>query len=310
MANIGYLQVSRICNQNCRFCSNPENDRLIACDEALRVIDDFVERGYEGVILTGGEPTLYPHLPAVIAHAAKVSLTPRLVTNGQKLSDKAYYTTLRDAGLTHIHLSIQSLDRELQGRLSGKEDSLDHILLALEHSAELGVNVDINTTINAENAGVLDRTVRGLIERFPWLHHFVWNNLDPTTDRIAENRDVLAQLWDFEVSLKRAVTFLESTGRSFRVERVPLCFMPGFEFASTETRKIVKEEERIVHFLDDKGMVQQRLWQHGKAAVCAHCRLDSICAGLFEMDRYYEGRALHAVFADPDAIRARILEEP
>jgi len=65
-----------------------------------------------------------------------------------------------------------------------------------------------------------------------------------------------------------------------------------------------------VHFLDDKGMVQQRLWRHGKRAVCAACRLDPICAGLFEMDTHYDGRPLHAVFDDPDVIRARVLQDP
>jgi MoaA/NifB/PqqE/SkfB family radical SAM enzyme len=310
MANLGYLQVSRVCNQNCRFCSNPENDRMIELPEARRLVDDFVARGYDGVILTGGEPTLYPCLADVVRHAAEQKLTPRIVTNGQKTSDLAYLRSLVEAGLTHLHLSVQTLDRELQGQLTRKPDSLDHILATLKHAEALGVNVDINTTINHFNAGHLDRTVRGLVKHFPWLHHFVWNNLDPTTNRLAENPDVLAQLWEFEVSLARAVQFLERTGRTYRVERVPLCFMPGFEFASTETRKIVKEEERIVHFLDDKGMVQQTLWRHGKAPCCAHCTLDGLCAGLFEMDRHYDSRPLHAVFVDPEAVRRRVLEAP
>lgn len=310
MANLGYLQVSRVCNQNCRFCSNPENERMIELDEARRLVDDFVTRGYAGVILTGGEPTLYPQLPDVVRYAAERGLPSRIVTNGQKTSNPDYFRELVDAGLNHVHLSIQSLDRELQGRLTQKPDSLDHILASLKHAQDLGVTVDVNTTINHYNAGHLDRTVKGLVKHFPWLHHFVWNNLDPTTNRIAENPDVIAQLWEFEVSLARAVQFLERTGRSYRVERVPLCFMPGFEFASTETRKIVKEEERIVHFLDDKGMVQQRLWRHGKAPACAHCTLDAVCAGLFEMDRHYDSRPLHAVFVDVEAIRRRVLEEP
>jgi MoaA/NifB/PqqE/SkfB family radical SAM enzyme len=310
MANIGYLQVTRLCNQRCSFCSNPERDATIELDEAKRLIDDFAARGYFGVILTGGEPTLYPHLADVVSYAHEQGLAPRLVTNGQHLSDREAYAALVEGGLNHIHLSIQTLDRELQGRLTGKEDSLDHILAALELSAELGVKVDINTTINAYNAGQLDQTVSGLLERFPWLGHFVWNNLDPTTNRVGDNPDVLAQLWQFELSLARAIQLLEKTGRTYRVERVPLCFMPGFEFASTETRKIVKEEERIVHFLDDKGMVQQRLWRHGKVARCAACRLDEICAGLFEMERHYDPRPLHPVFVDPEAVRRRVLEDP
>ena len=59
--------------------------------------------------------------------------------------------------------------------------------------------------------------------------------------------------------------------------------MRRFAWASTETRKIIKNEERIIHFLDEKGTVHQTSFRHHKAAVCEACSLDGICAGLFEM---------------------------
>jgi hypothetical protein len=61
----------------------------------------------------------------------------------------------------------------------------------------------------------------------------------------------------FELPLRRAMQHLAESGRTFRVERVPLCYMRGFEHFSTETRKIIKDEERIVHFLDDRSIVEQ-----------------------------------------------------
>jgi hypothetical protein len=107
----------------------------------------------------------------------------------------------------------------------------------------------------------------------------------------------------------RALSMLHRSGRTFRVERVPLCYMVEFAWASTETRKIVKEEERIVHFLDEKGMVRQTSWSHGKATVCKVCRLEHICAGLFEMDKYYKSEELYPVFVEPDPIVDRILAD-
>src|SRR5207248_5725944 len=63
VANIGYLQVTRDCNQHCRFCSNPPSGLARTLEEDKRPVDDFVARRYEGVILTGGEPPLLRHLP-------------------------------------------------------------------------------------------------------------------------------------------------------------------------------------------------------------------------------------------------------
>jgi len=84
----------------------------------------------------------------------------------------------------------------------------------------------------------------------------------------------------FEKSLHRAMTFLTKTKRTFRVERVPLCYMRGFEHFSTETRKIVKDEERTVHFLDERESIKQKAawFYHDKGKECEGCDLNALCA--------------------------------
>ena len=39
------------------------------------LVDDFVARGYFGVILTGGEPSLHPELPRIAATRATAACT-------------------------------------------------------------------------------------------------------------------------------------------------------------------------------------------------------------------------------------------
>ena len=60
MANLGYLQLTRNCLQHCRFCSNPPTGIDLTHDEMVSMIDDLADMGYDGVILTGGEPTMSP----------------------------------------------------------------------------------------------------------------------------------------------------------------------------------------------------------------------------------------------------------
>ena len=79
--------------------------------------------------------------------------------------------------------------------------------------------------------------------------------------------------------------YLHKTGRTFRVERVPLCYMAEFAHCSTETRKIVKGEERIVHFLDEKGTVRQTDFRHPKAEACKQCSLNEIVRRIGNPDR-------------------------
>ncbi|MBM4386747.1 MAG: radical SAM protein [Deltaproteobacteria bacterium] len=309
MANLGYIQVTRLCNQKCRICSNPESPATISIDEGRRIIDDFIERGYDGIILTGGEPTLYEHLRDLISYAVEKGIHARLITNGQKIHDIVFLKSLIDAGLGHIHVSIQSVREETQAFLTRNGDSLKNILGSLENIGKTGINADINTPISHYNAEHLDENVIFLTDRFPFLRHFVWNNLDPTMNRATENPDVIPKLREFEISLMKAMRFLDKTGRTFRVERVPLCYMAEYAHCSTETRKIVKGEERIVHFLDSKGMVHQTAFNHGKTDCCDACSVNSICAGLYEMDRYYSSQELYPLFISSEKIAEKVLDD-
>ncbi|RME29183.1 MAG: radical SAM protein [Deltaproteobacteria bacterium] len=308
MANIGYIQVARICNQRCLFCSNPDNDRIIPVAEAAAKASSLADEGYYGVILTGGEPTLHPNLEEIIAHAASCGLEVRIITNGQKTADPNLLKNLVDAGLKHVHVSVHTCREQLQAELSQNPDSLANILKTLDNIEKLGITCDINTVMCAQNADHLDETVRFLVERYPFIRHFVFNNIDPSMNRVAENPHTVARLADLELSLHRALGFLEQSGRTYRVERLPLCYMVEFAHASTETRKIVKSEERTVHFLDQREKVTQKDFHHRKAKVCAHCSLDGICAGLYDMDGAYDSAELHPIFIDPEPIVRRIIE--
>lgn len=310
MANIGYLQVVRGCNQYCRFCSNPATGYMLDLDTALRAVDDFAARGYFGIILTGGEPSLSELIPDITRHAVARGLHVRMITNGSRLAKPGLAEAYYDAGLRHFHVSIHSCDEQLEDFLTGVKGSFALAMDALENLGRVGATVNINTVINRFNADHLDKNVRYFVGRFPFLRHFVWNNLDPSMGRAETNRDTAHRLADFELSLARALRFLHAGGRTFRVERVPLCYMTEFAECSTETRKIVKGEERIVHFLDEKGTVRQTDFRHEKSEACRSCTLDPICGGLFELGDHYDLAELYPVFVDKDAIIAKVKADP
>jgi MoaA/NifB/PqqE/SkfB family radical SAM enzyme len=310
MALLGYIQVTRRCNQACRFCSNPPIEVDLTLDQGKDLVDDLVRRGYDGVIFTGGEPTLSPVLEDLVRHALERRIEPRIVTNGQLIgAKKDLLSGLADAGLRHVHLSIYSHRSDVVSDLTGKKDSLSMSLTALERIGRLEgrVTVDINVVINHYNADHLHEHAAFLVGRFPFIHHFVFNNLDPFMNRVAENPDTIPALWEFELSLHRALVFLQRAGKTFRVERVPLCYMTEFAHVSTETRKIVKGEDRITHFLDAKGTVHQTSFLHDKAECCRVCTLEALCAGLDGVGQGFSLDELYPVFIDPEKIIKKIL---
>ncbi len=274
-------------------------------------VDGLADRGYFGVVLTGGEPTLHPELPRICAHARQRGLQVRMITNGTRLADPELARELAGAGLQLVHVSVYSVRPEVEAAIRGVSGTLDRAFSAARNAFESGIAVNLNCVINRLNADHLDESTRFFLREHPYIEHFVWNNLDPSMGRAEVNREKYTpRLADFELSLGRALRLLQEAGKSFRVEKVPLCYMTEFAHASTETRKIVKTEERIVHFLDEKGTVRQTDWNHAHAPACDPCTLKSICAGLFDRGNGYDPDELYPVFVDRDAVVERIIRDP
>lgn len=288
MANIGYIQVNRYCNNQCHFCSNPSNGNNISYERWLELIDDFISRDYHWIIFTWWEPTLSPDLSEWIKAAVEKWIDCRIISNGMQCSNLNYVKKLKDSWLKLIHFSLYSYSEKIHDFLTDTPWSYRKLLKAIQNSLKVWITVQLNCVINKYNQNHLDKTIKFILKNFPHIKHFVWNNLDP--EMMRQTEIALSTLPDFDIawkSLKKALKILESSYRTFRVERLPLCFMRWFEYASTETRKIVKDEERIVHFLDFRESFQELDWEHEKIVECKNCDLKSICAGIYEYKKYY-----------------------
>jgi hypothetical protein len=233
-----------------------------------------------------------------------------MITNGFRMSDPDFAREMADAGLSLVHVSIYSVRPEVEAVLRGVPGTLEKAFAAIDNAHACGVEVNVNCVINRLNADHLDENVRHYLKHHPHIRHFVWNNLDPSMGRAEVNQaQFTPHLYDFEVSLHKALRLLHASGRTFRVEKVPLCYMTEFAWASTETRKIVKGEERVVHFLDNKQTVRQTSWEHIYAEACGACSLRTICGGLFDRGNAYDPAELSPVFVSRDAVVEAILND-
>lgn len=290
MANIGYIQVNRYCNNQCHFCSNPSNGSNITYERWVELIDDFKKRNYAGIIFTWWEPTLSPDLPKWIEYSNSIWMFNRIISNGMQCSKYEYAKKLADSWLELVHFSVYSCHSKIHDFLTDTPWSWEKLMKSITNCLKLWIRVQINTVINHYNQEHLDKTVKFLVKHFPPIKHFVWNNLDPLMMRKTQTAwSTLPDFKTFSPSLRSAMKFLSESWRTFRAERVPLCFIEGYEWSSTETRKIVKEEERIVHFLDNRETIRQSWehWEHDKLDGCKECDLNSICAWVYEYKEFY-----------------------
>lgn len=142
---IEYLRISVTdrCDLRCAYCM-PRDFRgfadradLLAFDELVRLADVFAGLGVARVRLTGGEPLVRRELPAL---AARIAATPgitdlSLSTNGTLLERHA--RALKDAGVSRLNVSLDSLDPERVRRITGR-DVLHEVLRGLMAAKALG----------------------------------------------------------------------------------------------------------------------------------------------------------------------------
>jgi MoaA/NifB/PqqE/SkfB family radical SAM enzyme len=174
MANIAYIQITRDCNQSCLFCSNPPSGRTdIPFSEGKLIIDSYIKDGCDGIILTGGEPTLHKELPEYISYCRNGGMQVKMVTNGQRLANRDYLRCLVGSGLTQVHFSIYTHKPDLQIYLTNNRRSFSNNAKALANLRDESVMTYANIVINSYNANHLSSLVRHICAKYPNIFHFV-----------------------------------------------------------------------------------------------------------------------------------------
>ena len=143
------ISITDRCNFRCTYCMPEEGmkwmDRVevLTFEEIERVANVCVQRfGFDGIRLTGGEPTVRAQLPVLVSRLAAIKspLTGRpidlsMTTNGATLTTLA--PDLKQAGLNRINISCDSLSRERFQKLT-RRDQLERVLAGIDAAIDAG----------------------------------------------------------------------------------------------------------------------------------------------------------------------------
>lgn len=111
------LSLTDRCNFRCTYCMDPDvrfrrRTELLTDSEMLRLVRVFGLMGVDRVRLTGGEPTLHPTLPELIADLHALGVWDLAMTTNGSLATEADLAAWRDAGLRRLSVSLDSLRPE------------------------------------------------------------------------------------------------------------------------------------------------------------------------------------------------------
>lgn len=137
------LSVTDRCNIRCFYCMPDENVRfkprseLLTFEEIERFVRVSAGLGINKLRLTGGEPLVRADLPKLVARLARIEGIHdiALTTNGILLEEQAQ--ALKDAGLTRVNISLDSLSAETFRKIARRE-GLDRVLAGIHAAKRVG----------------------------------------------------------------------------------------------------------------------------------------------------------------------------
>ena len=156
----GCFELSPVCNFACKMCYVRKTAAQIAAEgkrvrtwrEWLALAQDCRQAGTLYLLLTGGEPFLYPDFKKLYLALHELAFVISINSNGTMI-DEETVKWLKKAAPSRINITLYGASRETYGRICGNPDGYDRAVHAILLLKQAGIPVVINASMIPENAG-------------------------------------------------------------------------------------------------------------------------------------------------------------
>ena len=153
----GSLELLPLCNMNCDMCyirlSRSEMEkkgRLRTADEWIRLVDQMTRSGVLFLLLTGGEPLLFPDFKRLYLELRQRGMILTINTNGT-LVDEEWAEFFGKHKPRRINVTLYGADNKAYERLCHYPGGFEKALKGVQMLKRQGVDVKINGSVTKEN---------------------------------------------------------------------------------------------------------------------------------------------------------------
>jgi cyclic pyranopterin phosphate synthase len=159
------ISLTSRCNLRCIYCHAEgevsPNDQM-SVDEIAEILRTAGTFGMKSIKFTGGEPLVRSDVVEIV-QAVPETMESSMTTNGTLLGPLAH--ELKEAGLSRVNISLDTLDRERYRQIAGK-DCLQEVLNGIDAALDAGLtpiklNMVVLKGINEDEVEDFIRFVRG-----------------------------------------------------------------------------------------------------------------------------------------------------
>jgi len=211
---------------HCRACAQPVRSALeLSTAEARKLIDEVAALKAPVFVLTGGDPLKRPDVFELVEYASSRGVRISLTPSATPLLTKEAIVRLKACGLARLAISLDGPTAEVHDAFRRVPGSYEWTLQAVRWAREIGLPVQINTTITRRNLQHLDSTI-ALMEQLDivlWSVFFlVPTGRGATTDLISaeEFEQVFEKLYETSCRVKFDIKTTEAQHyRRFLLQR-------------------------------------------------------------------------------------------
>lgn len=153
--NINYLRISvtDLCNLRCKYCmpasgvEKIKHDEVLSIEEIIRIAKESANLGIQKVRITGGEPLVRNGILQLIKGISQIEGIKDIAMTTNGLLLEKYAKDLKEAGLSRLNISIDSLDPDKYRRIT-RGGEVKQVLKGIEEALALGFHpIKLNTVI-------------------------------------------------------------------------------------------------------------------------------------------------------------------
>lgn len=218
------------CNVRCVFCyytyfPSKEWHPIEECKRDAHIYR--FEYGNEWVDITGGEPTIYPHIAELLDYCGEIGLTPTLITNMQVLAKEDTLVSFKSHGVYDFLCSVHALS-DTYDMLTKKRGAWGNLLKAIDNFGKHDMKWRVNCTMTNINRRQLRRIAEFVYLNGARVINFI--NYNPFHEwSLQKNIDFQSRHSDIEPYLREALDYCDEVGLEANVRYYPFCRMKGHE---------------------------------------------------------------------------------
>jgi AdoMet-dependent heme synthase len=142
---------------HCRACAQPaRNPFELSTTQAKGVIDEVAAMKVPLFVMTGGDPLKRPDIFELISYAAERGIRPSLTPSATPLLTREAVYKMKESGLARLAISLDGPTAEIHDAFRRVPGSFQWTIDAVNYAHEVGLPVQINTTITRHNLAQLD----------------------------------------------------------------------------------------------------------------------------------------------------------